>query len=69
MKIRTEDQTYGWVAVDDDRYDGPGSNIGAGRTEREALEDLFEQLECDFSYDLESVRAARASLNQEVTRT
>lgn len=68
MKIRTENQTYGWVAVDDDRYDGPGSHIGAGRTEREALEDLLEQLECDFSYDLEAVRAARSSHNQEVGR-
>jgi hypothetical protein len=44
MKIRTEDQFYGWVAVDDDTYDGPGSAIGTGRTEQEAVDSLLEQI-------------------------
>ena len=34
---------YGrWVAVDDDTYDGPGSPMGFGRTEQEAIDDLKE---------------------------
>lgn len=45
MNIRTEDQFYGWVAYDNDTYDGPGSPIGSGKTEQEAIEDLKEQLE------------------------
>lgn len=35
----------GWVAVDDDSYDGPGSLIGHGRTEEEAVQNLREQME------------------------
>jgi hypothetical protein len=30
--------------VDDDIYDGPGSPIGMGKTEQEAIDDLKEQL-------------------------
>ena len=33
-----------WTAVDDDTYDGPGSPLGQGRTEAEAIQDLQEQL-------------------------
>jgi hypothetical protein len=52
MKIRTEYvyppipiRSYDWCAVDDDTYDGPGSPIGSGATEQEAIDDLKEQLE------------------------
>ena len=45
MKISTEQQIPGkWVAVDDDTYDGPGSPIGTGNTEKEAIHDLCTQL-------------------------
>ena len=47
MKIVTNrifDYIY-WMAVDDDTYDGPGSAIGVGRTEQEAIDDLLEQIE------------------------
>ena len=33
-----------WVAYDDDTYDGPGSKIGTGRTEEDAIADLLEKL-------------------------
>lgn len=33
-----------WSAVDRDTYDGPGSPVGIGSTERAAVEDLTEQL-------------------------
>lgn len=45
MKIVTENQIYGWIAVDDDTYDGPGSLIGVGNTEAEAIADLKEKLD------------------------
>ena len=52
MNIRTEyvfppisDRRFDWSAVDDDNYDGPGSPIGYGRTEEEAIADLLEQIE------------------------
>jgi len=45
VNVKTEFQVYGWVAVDDDTYDGPGCPIGIGFTEREAIQDLQEQLE------------------------
>lgn len=41
IPIRTAD----WLAVDDDTYDGPGSPIGCGATEQEAIDDLKDQLE------------------------
>lgn len=47
MKIRTE-LAYppnNWTAVDDETYSGPGSPIGRGTTENEAVEDLFRQIE------------------------
>lgn len=43
MKIRTA-LAYppnNWTAVDDDTYDGPGSPIGTGQTEQEAIDDLL----------------------------
>lgn len=36
---------FDWSAVDDDTYDGPGSPIGYGRNEAEAIADLKEQLD------------------------
>ncbi len=46
MKIVTEEAYPGqWWAVDDDTYDGPGSLIGRGNTQQEAIEDLKEQIE------------------------
>lgn len=46
MKIVTDEQMPGcWIAVDDDTYDGPGSPIGSGHTEQEAIDDLKEQLD------------------------
>ena len=45
MNVKTEFQVYGWVAVDDDTYDGPGSPIGRGPTEQKAIDDLMEELE------------------------
>ena len=52
MRIRTEFvyppipyRNSDWSAVDDSTYDGPGSAIGWGATEAEAIADLLEQLE------------------------
>jgi len=36
-----------WSAYDDDTYDGPGSLIGWGATEAEAIADLQEQLDSE----------------------
>lgn len=33
-----------WSAIDDNSYDGPGSLIGWGRTEQEAIDDLLAQI-------------------------
>jgi hypothetical protein len=38
-------RSFDWMAVDDDTYDGPGSPIGLGATEQEAIADLLDQLE------------------------
>ena len=53
MKIRTEFvhppipiRQFDWSAVDDDSYE-PGSAIGSGRTELEAVHDLVSRLEDD----------------------
>lgn len=43
--IRTSFQYFGWVAADDATYDGPGSPLGQGKTEHEAIDDLREQME------------------------
>ena len=34
-----------WSAIDNSTYDGPGSPIGTGATEAEAILDLLEQIE------------------------
>jgi hypothetical protein len=51
MKIRTEHvyppipiRSFDYSAVDDETYDGPGSPVGRGATEQEAIQDLEEQL-------------------------
>lgn len=33
-----------WHAIDDDTYDGPGSHMGHGETEAEAIADLKEKI-------------------------
>lgn len=38
-------RNFDWSAIDDDTYDGPGSKIGYGATEQEAIDDLREQME------------------------
>lgn len=60
MKLVTEDQFYGWVATTDN-YDGPGSPLGSGSTEQEAVGDLLEILEDDESFGelVEQVRTER----------
>ena len=45
VRIVTEPAGYGCYAVDDNTYDGPGSTVGWGKTESEAIEDLLEKLE------------------------
>lgn len=48
MSIRTEKHIGPngpeWTAVDDDSYDGPGSPMGWGATELQAVMDLQEQM-------------------------
>lgn len=39
------DRRFDWSAVHDEEYDGEGSPIGYGRTEKEAIDDLMEQLD------------------------
>lgn len=43
--VANYDPPFGWTAVDDDTYDGPGCPIGTGKTEAEAIADLMAQLE------------------------
>ena len=52
MKIRTEHvyppipiRQFDWCAYDEDTYDGPGSVLGHGATEEEAVADFREQWE------------------------
>ena len=40
-------RTCDWCAYDDDTYDGPGSRVGWGETEQEAIDNLLEQYEED----------------------
>ena len=35
---------FDWCAYDDNSYDGPGSVLGHGRTEQEAIENLTQEL-------------------------
>jgi hypothetical protein len=45
ITIKTERQPTGeYTAIDRDNYDGPGSAMGWGSTELEAIADLAEQL-------------------------
>jgi len=48
MNIKTEYRPdlpgLSWIAYDDDTYDGPGSPIGSGKTEQDAIDDLFEEI-------------------------
>ena len=51
MKIKTEchytdngKYPAEWTAWDDDSYDGPGSPLGSGHTEQEAIADLKEKI-------------------------
>lgn len=45
MNIKTQESWPArWLAYDDDSYDGPGSALGHGQSEQEAIEDLMEQL-------------------------
>lgn len=45
MKIETSEQLPRcWVAVDTETYDGPGSAIGMGFTEQQAIDDLLDVL-------------------------
>jgi hypothetical protein len=39
-------RNFDWSAIDSSTYDGEGSAQGFGSTQREALEDLIEQLFC-----------------------
>lgn len=45
MNILVHKSWHGFIAVDDDNYDGPGSLIGHGKTEEEARQDLEQQME------------------------
>jgi hypothetical protein len=45
MNIVTSDRGFYWYAVDDDTYHGPGSALGWGDTEEEAIRDLKMQLD------------------------
>ena len=42
-KIVTQDQYFGWIATTEN-YNGPGSPIGIGKTEQQAIDDLKEIL-------------------------
>lgn len=45
IHVATELQPNGeYTAIDDDSYDGPGSAMGRGKTELEAIADLRDQL-------------------------
>jgi len=45
MNIQTSEQLAGcWVATTDE-YDGPGSPIGQGFSEQEAIDDLLVEIE------------------------
>jgi len=46
MIIKTDQHyTDQWTAMDDSTYAGPGSLLGVGHTEEEAINDLLAQLE------------------------
>lgn len=39
------DRNHDWKAIDYDTYDGPGSAIGYGRSEEDAVADLMAEIE------------------------
>lgn len=39
---------FDWYAIDDETYDGQGSAIGYGKTEKAAIKDLLEEIEQRF---------------------
>lgn len=45
ITVATSCDGYGWLAVDDRTYDGPGSPIGIGATEQAAINALIEAIE------------------------
>lgn len=46
IDIHTDEQLPGcWVATDSNSYGGPGSPIGSGSTEQDAIDDLLDQLQ------------------------
>jgi hypothetical protein len=62
MKIKTNFdyppipiRTMDWSAWDDSTYDGPGCKVGQGATEREAVQDLLDQLDNFVDYTLEQL--------------
>jgi hypothetical protein len=66
MTIKTEHQaTRVWVAYDDNTYDGPGSPIGWGETEAEAISDLIEQLRADLRALTKELAAQHAAAHNQ----
>jgi len=60
-----------WIAYDDDSYDGPGSPMGSGSTEAEALDWLAEMLETRGMLTQErdcAIAAMLAALDEEAAR-
>jgi DnaJ-class molecular chaperone len=55
MRIKTHyspspipNRSCDWTAYDDDTYDGSiGQPLGYGKTERDAIDDLLEQMDCE----------------------
>lgn len=45
MDIKTSTYAGEWMAWDADTYDGPGSAMGWGKSEADAIADLREQME------------------------
>jgi hypothetical protein len=52
-------RAHDWYAWDDDTYDGPGSPLGTGESEQQAVEDLLSQVEdCGPLLDSDNVCAS-----------
>lgn len=45
LRLRISKTPIGYTAIDDDRYDGPGSIVGEGSTVKEAVCDLLQQFD------------------------
>lgn len=71
MKIKTQhiappipNRNFDWCAYDDDTYDGDGSRIGYGATEREAIDNLLEQCGVEpvlYWFNVETERLVKGS--------